>query len=177
MAVLLVLALTTLYKVALPRKLPWHLGLPGAGLAMVLFLLSSIGLRLYIGWITTTGYTYGALATPIAFLLFTFFIGMAIIVGAHFNSAIEEFWPAKMTRRQRRRWRRLELERAAVKIRAGEQAARWLAAQPEAQEPDTVALNGVDRTAALKGKWQAPSPADVNDTEQLPRPSAGSQGK
>ena len=112
LGVLIVLALATLYKVALPRKLPWHRGLPGAMLAMVVFMLSSIGLRLYIGWITTTGYTYGALATPIAFLLFTFFIGLAIVIGAYFNAAIQEMWPARMTRRQRRRWRRLEMDRA-----------------------------------------------------------------
>ncbi|MFF5098756.1 MULTISPECIES: YihY/virulence factor BrkB family protein [Actinosynnema] len=114
--VLLVLALATLYKLALPRKLPWHRLAPGAVLAMVVFILSSVGLRLYIRWITTTGYTYGALATPIAFLLFVFFIGLAITIGAYFNSAIQEMWPARMTRRQRRRWRRLELVRAAERI-------------------------------------------------------------
>jgi len=111
--VVIVLALTTLYKLALPRKLPWHRGLPGAVLAMLVFLLSSIGLRLYISWITTTGYTYGALATPIAFLLFAFFIGLAVVIGAYFNAAIQEMWPARMTRRQRRRWRRLEMTRVA----------------------------------------------------------------
>ncbi len=113
LGVLLVLALATLYKLALPRKLPWHRGLPGAVLAMIVFLLSSIGLRLYIAWITTTGYTYGALATPIAFLLFAFFIGLAIVIGAYFNAAIQETWPARMTRRQRRKWRRLEMERVS----------------------------------------------------------------
>src|SRR3954447_6186403 len=106
LAVLLVLALATLYKLALPRKLPWHRGLPGAVLAMIVFLLSSIGLRIYISWITSTGYTYGALATPIAFLLFAFFIGLAIVIGAYFNAAMQEMWPARMTRRQRRKWRR-----------------------------------------------------------------------
>ncbi|MFF5989080.1 YihY/virulence factor BrkB family protein [Prauserella flavalba] len=124
-AVLLVLALATLYKVSLPRKLPWHRGLPGAALAMVIFLLSSVGLRIYISWITTTGYTYGALATPIAFLLFTFFIGLAIVAGAYFNSAIQELWPAKMTRRQRRRWRRLEMERASERMRQQEGMSLW----------------------------------------------------
>ncbi|PWV84731.1 membrane protein [Prauserella marina] len=123
--VLLMLALATLYKLALPRKLPWHRGLPGAALAMVIFLLSSIGLRFYISWITTTGYTYGALATPIAFLLFTFFIGLAIVAGAYFNSAIQELWPAKMTRRQRRKWRRLEMERANERIREQESKSLW----------------------------------------------------
>lgn len=105
-AVLLVVALATLYKVALPRKLPWYRGLPGAALAMAVFLLASIGIRIYLLAIGRTGYTYGALAAPIAFLLFTFFIGLAIVIGAHFNSAIQEMWPAKYT--QRRRWRRLE---------------------------------------------------------------------
>ncbi|HEX6351821.1 YihY/virulence factor BrkB family protein [Actinophytocola sp.] len=113
LGVIIVLALTTLYKLALPRKLPWHRGVPGALVAMIVFLLSSIGLRLYISWITTTGYTYGALATPIAFLLFAFFIGLAVVIGAYFNAAIQEMWPARMTRRQRRRWRRLEMSRAA----------------------------------------------------------------
>jgi membrane protein len=117
LAVVIMVALATLYKLALPRKLPWHRLLPGAILAMIVFLLTSIGLRLYIAWITTTGYTYGALATPIAFLLFAFFIGLAIVLGAYFNAAIQEMWPARMTRRQRRRWRRLEMDRAS---RAGE---------------------------------------------------------
>lgn len=112
LGLLLVVALATLYKVALPRKLPWHRGLPGAVLAMAIFLLTSAGLRFYLGGISSTGYTYGALATPVAFLLFLFFIGLAIVGGAYFNSAIEELWPAKLTRRQQRRWRRLERERA-----------------------------------------------------------------
>jgi membrane protein len=118
LGVLALLAVTTLYKVALPRKLPWHRGVPGAILAVAVFMLASSVLRLYISWITTTGYTYGALATPIALLLFTFFIGFAVVLGAHFNAAIQEMWPARMTRRQRRRWRRLEMERVAESIRS-----------------------------------------------------------
>ncbi|KAA9158279.1 YihY/virulence factor BrkB family protein [Amycolatopsis acidicola] len=116
LAVGLIIALATLYKLSLPRRLPWHRGLPGAALAMVIFLLASIGLRIYLTWITRTGYTYGALATPIAWLLFTYFIGMAVVGGAYFNSAIQELWPAKMTRRQRRKWRRLELEKAKERL-------------------------------------------------------------
>ncbi|OXM62352.1 YihY/virulence factor BrkB family protein [Amycolatopsis vastitatis] len=120
LGVMITLALTTLYKLALPRKLPWHRGLPGAVLAMVVFLLSSVGLRVYLNWITKTGYTYGALAAPIAFLLLMFFIGLAVVGGAYFNSAIQELWPAKATRRQRRKWRRLEMERASERLRSEE---------------------------------------------------------
>ncbi|WP_231104795.1 YihY/virulence factor BrkB family protein [Haloechinothrix halophila] len=111
LGVLIVVALATLYKVALPRKLPWHRGIPGAILAMAIFLLTSASLRFYLGGVSATGYTYGALATPVAFLLFLFFIGLAVVGGAYFNAAIQELWPAKPTRRQQRRWRRLELER------------------------------------------------------------------
>lgn len=106
LGVLLVVMLATLYRVALPRKLPWRRGLPGALLAMAVFLVSSASLRFYISWVTRTGYTYGALATPIAFLLFAFFIALAVIAGAHFNSTIHELWPAHRSRRGRWRWRR-----------------------------------------------------------------------
>jgi len=146
---LLVLALTTLYKVALPRKLPWHRGLSGALLAMLCFLITSAGLRRYITWVTSTGYTYGALATPIAFLLFTFFIGFAIILGAQLNNTIQEMWPAHMTRRERRRWRRLEMERAAERLRAEE------AAPPP------------ERRASATAEHTAPSPADTTPTAPL----------
>jgi membrane protein len=143
LGVIIVLALTTLYKLALPRKLPWHRGLPGAVLAMIVFLLSSIGLRLYISWITTTGYTYGALATPIAFLLFVFLIGLAIVIGAYFNAAIQEMWPARMTRRQRRKWRRLEMGKAALPPATAKPATPQPAADPVAPAPPSA--NGVAR--------------------------------
>lgn len=135
--VVLVLALAGLYKVAIPRKLPWHRGLPGALLAMLVFLCSSVGLRLYIRWVTSTGYTYGALATPIAFLLFAFFIGFAIIIGAHFNYTIQEMWPARRTRRERRRWRRLEMQRAEQRIRTEEGYSAWRDEPAPEQTPPT----------------------------------------
>ncbi len=97
----LVLALTTLYRVALPVKPPWHRGLPGALLAAVVFLLGVSGLRTYLDWVTGTGYTYGALAAPIAFLLATFFIALAIILGAHVNASVQAVWPAPLHRRGR----------------------------------------------------------------------------
>jgi membrane protein len=98
----LLVALTTLYKVALPLKPPWYRGVPGALLAAVVFLAGSTGLRLYLDWLTGTGYTYGALAAPIAFLLATFFIAFAIILGAHLNAAIQALWPVPLRDRRGR---------------------------------------------------------------------------
>ncbi|SDX46356.1 membrane protein [Modestobacter sp. DSM 44400] len=98
----LLAALTTLYKVALPLKPPWYRGLPGALLALLVFLAGASGLRLYLDWLTGTGYTYGALAAPIAFLLATFFIAFAIIFGAHLNAGIQALWPVPLHDRRGR---------------------------------------------------------------------------
>jgi membrane protein len=98
----LLTALTTLYRVALPLKPPWHRGLPGALVAVLVFLAGASGLRLYLDWLTGTGYTYGALAAPIAFLLATFFIAFAIIFGAHLNAGIQALWPVPLHDRRGR---------------------------------------------------------------------------
>ncbi|WP_329049563.1 YihY/virulence factor BrkB family protein [Amycolatopsis sp. NBC_01488] len=173
LGVMITLALTTLYKLALPRKLPWHRGLPGAVLAMVVFLLSSVGLRVYLNWITKTGYTYGALAAPIAFLLLMFFIGLAVVGGAYFNSAIQELWPAKATRRQRRKWRRLEMERASERLRTEEGRKLWERTttplrRPRAEDIPAVSPNG-DGAAPSDEDGSSPSAPD-------PAPSAA-QGR
>ncbi|WP_063695761.1 YihY/virulence factor BrkB family protein [Amycolatopsis orientalis] len=167
LGVMIALALTTLYKLALPRRLPWHRGLPGAILAGVVFLVSSIGLRIYLNWITKTGYTYGALAAPIAFLLLMFFIGLAVVGGAYFNSAIQELWPAKATRRQRRKWRRLEMERANERMRAEEGRRLW--------DRTTMPLRRPKRHSEEDTADHAePNGAEVNHSEsetvQLARP-------
>jgi membrane protein len=100
-----VTATTFLYRVSLPAPLPTHRLLYGAALAVAVFLVATFGLRVYLTWITSTGYTYGALATPIAFLLFAFFLGFAIMLGAELNAAIQEQWPAGDTHaRQLRTW-------------------------------------------------------------------------
>jgi membrane protein len=67
---LLTLGLTTLYHLAPPRRLPWRRGVPGAILAVIVFLAGSTGLRAYITFILANNRAYGAIAAPIAALLF-----------------------------------------------------------------------------------------------------------
>jgi len=100
----LVVAMNVLYRVSLPEPLPSHRLLIGSVLATVVFLVATFGLRVYLTWITSTGYTYGALATPIAFLLIAFFLGFSIMLGAELNAAIQEEWPAPVTHAKRFRW-------------------------------------------------------------------------
>ena len=116
----LVVTVNVLYRVSLPKPLPSHRLLLGSVLAAVVFLLTTLGLRVYLTWITATGYTYGALATPIAFLLFAFFLGFAIMLGAELNAAIQEEWPAPVTHAKRfRGW--LEEKAAGMPNGAGDE--------------------------------------------------------
>src|ERR1700733_6195824 len=101
----LIATVVVLYRVALPDPIPSHRLIIGAALASVAFVIATLGLRIYLRYITGTGYTYGALATPIAFLLFAFFGGFSVMLGAEFNAAIQEEWPAPRTHAHRlRRW-------------------------------------------------------------------------
>jgi membrane protein len=107
----LLLALTSFYYVTLPNRLPWRRHLPGTLLAMSFFLVAALLLQAYVADILTTALPYGALATPIGALLFCFFFGMAVILGAELNATIQARWPAPLRRHDRRR-----RERRAAKL-------------------------------------------------------------
>jgi membrane protein len=133
----LVLAINILYRVSLPNPLPTHRLIYGSILAALVFLVATLVLRVYLTWITGTGYTYGALATPIAFLLFAFFLGFSIMIGAELNAAIEEEWPAPDTHAKRLRgWLEVKAdERNGDASRAASAVAR---PEPNEDRPPTI---------------------------------------
>jgi membrane protein len=101
---LLLLGLTSLYHLAPPRRLPWWRGVPGAVLAMVIFLAGAAGLRSYISFIVAHNHAYGTLAAPIAALLFFYLLALGVLLGAELNAEIERTVPS--SRPARRWWRR-----------------------------------------------------------------------
>jgi membrane protein len=107
----LLLALTSFYHVVLPHRLPWRRHLPGTVLAVAFFLVAAQLLRAYVADILVTALPYGALAAPIGALLFCFFFGMAVLLGAELNATIQARWPAPLRRHDRRR-----RERRAAKL-------------------------------------------------------------
>jgi membrane protein len=117
----LVLVITSFYHVMLPRRIPWHRHLPGAVFAVVFFVIAATVLRGYVADILTTALPYGALAAPIAALLFCFLLGMSLLLGAELNATIEARWPAQRrrhdARRQRRRAAKIELEAHKLGLR------------------------------------------------------------
>ncbi len=94
LVIILLLGLTTFYRLAPPRRLPWLRGLPGAVLAMLVFIGGSEGLQGYINFILTRNHAYGTLAAPVATLLFFYVLALGVLLGAEFNAVIEEDWPA-----------------------------------------------------------------------------------
>jgi len=89
-----------------PRRLPWRRGVPGAILALVIFLAGSTGLREYITFIVAHNHAYGALAAPIAALLFFYLLALGVLLGAELNAEIEQRSPSPI-RERGRGWRRL----------------------------------------------------------------------
>src|SRR5262249_17809115 len=102
-AVIVMAGLITFYHLAVPERLPWRRGVPGARLPAGVFLLGGTALRTYISFVAGQALTSGPLAAPIAALLFFFVLALAVLLGAELNATIEQLWPARPTRRQIRR--------------------------------------------------------------------------
>jgi membrane protein len=68
----------------------WHWILPGAGVALLLWLLASLGLRLYLHFFDTYDSTYGSLGALIVLMIWFYLFGAAILVGGKVNSIIEQ---------------------------------------------------------------------------------------
>jgi membrane protein len=93
MIVAVTFVIAALYHLGVPGHTPWRRDLPGAVLAMTVWLVGSAGLRLYGTWILDGDSVYGPLAGPVVALLWLWVTGFAVLVGAELNAAIDAEWP------------------------------------------------------------------------------------
>jgi membrane protein len=91
--VVAVAGLSTLYHVATPVRSPWRRDLPGAVLALGIWVLASFLLRVVIGRSVGGASIYGPLSTPIVVLIWLYFLAIAVLIGAALNAAIDERYP------------------------------------------------------------------------------------
>ncbi len=91
--ILSVFVLTTLYHFSIPVRSSWRSGLPGAALTLLLWLGGSVLLRVVLGVSIGGTSIYGPLAAPIAVLLWLYLISIAVLIGAAFNTAVDEIFP------------------------------------------------------------------------------------
>jgi len=81
------------YYFAPDAEQDWVWITPGSIVAAVIWLLSSLGLRLYLLNFTDYDATYGTLGGIMAMLLWFYLTGLAILIGAELNAEIEHASP------------------------------------------------------------------------------------
>jgi membrane protein len=91
--------IAALYHLAAPWRTPYQRDLPGAALAMLLWLAGSAGLRVYVGQTISGDTIYQSIAGPLVVLLWLYVAGFAVLLGAELNAAIEAKWPTRRPRR------------------------------------------------------------------------------
>jgi len=71
------------------RKQSWQWLTPGAAIGVVLWLLVSLGFRVYLHFFNSYSATYGSLGAVIILMLWLYFTGAAVLIGGEINSEIE----------------------------------------------------------------------------------------
>ncbi|MVO86299.1 YihY/virulence factor BrkB family protein [Streptomyces sp. p1417] len=130
--ILSVVFLTTLYHVSVPVRSPWVEDMPGALIALGMWVLGSFLLRIYLTSTVEGPTIYGSLAAPVAVLLWIGVSAFAVLVGAAVNAAIDRVWPSLATASAREANERVREARAAEFV-ARAAAAR---ASEDPEDPD-----------------------------------------
>ncbi|MGY1496541.1 YihY/virulence factor BrkB family protein [Streptomyces sp. QTS52] len=105
--------LTTLFHVSVPVRSPWIEDVPGALMALAMWVFGSFLLRIYLTKTIEGATIYGSLAAAVAVLLWVGVSAFAVLVGAAVNAAIDRVWPAAATAAARAANERIREEEAA----------------------------------------------------------------
>ncbi|MEV7006311.1 YihY/virulence factor BrkB family protein [Streptosporangium sp. NPDC051022] len=85
--------LTLLYHVSVPVRTRWWRELPGAVLALIIWIACAAVLRAVLAaWFSPVS-IYGSLAAPIAVLLWLYITALAVLIGATLNAEVDRLWP------------------------------------------------------------------------------------
>ncbi len=121
--------LTTLYHVSVPVRSPWIEDVPGALVALAMWVVCSFLLRIYLTSAIEGPTIYGSLAAPVAVLLWIGVSAFAVLVGAAVNAAIDRVWPAAATAAAREANERVREAQIAEYV-------AWAAAVVRETDPD-----------------------------------------
>ncbi|GHC55788.1 YihY/virulence factor BrkB family protein [Streptomyces flavofungini] len=143
-----IIFLTTLYHVSVPVRSPWVEDMPGALIALGMWVLGSFLLRIYLTSTVEGPTIYGSLAAPVAVLLWIGISAFAVLVGAAVNAAIDRVWPSVATASAR------EANERVREAKAAELVARAAAARA-AEDPDDP-----DMPSEFPERWSRFLPPD-----------------
>lgn len=85
--------IATIYYFAPDAEQDWIWLTPGAVLATALWLLASVGLKLYLAYFGNFNETYGTIGGVMVLMLWFYASGIAILIGAELNAEIEHASP------------------------------------------------------------------------------------
>ncbi len=91
-----VLLLASMYHVSTPRRSPWRRDVPGALLAMAIWVGASYVVRISVEASMGGSSIYGPLSTPIVLLIWLYALAVAILIGAGLNAAVRVLWPVDL---------------------------------------------------------------------------------
>ncbi|WP_285494433.1 YihY/virulence factor BrkB family protein [Actinomadura sp. NBRC 104425] len=97
-----ILFLALLYHMSVPVRTSWWRQVPGAVLALVIWIVGGFLLRLYLSGSLSGGISvYGPLSASIAVLAWLYVAALAVLVGATLNAETDRRWPSGDTARAR----------------------------------------------------------------------------
>ena len=151
--VLSVFFLTTMYHLSVPVRTSWRYDLPGAVLALTVWILGSFLLRWTLQTAVGSTSIFGPLAAPIAVLLWLYLTSIAVLIGAALNAAFDRVWPESSTARARLEVVRL-LRRKAGEAKPAPEDIEAVSDQP-GRNPD-ARRNGAPVGSAADEPLEAP---------------------
>lgn len=99
--ILSVLFLAMLYHMSVPVRTSWLRQVPGATVALLIWVVGSVFLRFYLGRSMSGASVYGSLAASIAILAWLYVAALAVLIGATLNAEIDKEWPGTHTAQAR----------------------------------------------------------------------------
>jgi membrane protein len=115
-----VVFLALLYHLSVPVRTAWLRGVPGGAVALAIWLLGSLVLRLYLDGSATGVSVYGSLGAAIAVLAWLYITALAVLLGAALNAEIDKLWPGEYTARARAEAAEAHAEVAEKQLAAAE---------------------------------------------------------
>ncbi|MFV0458380.1 MAG: YihY/virulence factor BrkB family protein [Actinomycetales bacterium] len=197
-AVVGVMSIAWLFHISVPVRVAWWRNLPGAFLALLLWLGASSVMRFTLSLSlspaqSATGAVsiYGPLTTPIVLLIWLYLLALAVLIGAAMNAAIERRWPdGERSRRRAEVAEQLAREESMgvtltpVRDTEVEQSVAGMgaAAAFQASKDDVTPARGTPRVgvrgsatarrgrrgSASAGEEPTSGASEVADTERLP---------